>query len=133
LIRALAFCAALIAGPAAAEPAVLVFEFDGDNGVEGIAVTADALTAEVTSDYNGAPAVSVRLDARYDDRFAALTRRHVGERGRIRVCGKVVSAPMVVSEIFSAAFVITGSFTVAEAEALVVDLKGGGCGAASGS
>jgi preprotein translocase subunit SecD len=133
LIRALAFCAALIAGPAAAESPVLAFEFDGDKGVEGISVTADELTAEVTSDYNGAPAVSVRLQPHYDQRFAALTQRHVGKTGRIRVCGKVVSEPMLVSEIFEASFVITGSFTVAEAEALVVELKGGGCGAKPGS
>jgi preprotein translocase subunit SecD len=133
LIRALAFCAALIAGPAVAESHVLAFEFDGDKGVEGIYATVGDLTAEVTSDYNGAPAVSIRLQPRYDQRFAALTQRHVGKTGRIKVCGDIVSEPVLVSPIPEASFVITGSFTVAEAEALVAELKGGRCGAKPGS
>ena len=93
----------LLASPALADPAILSIEF----GTKRIDVTpTQILTVQVKNDY-GVPFVLVTLDAALQGDLAVLTRAHVGQVGRIRVCGRVVSEPTLQSAITESAFVIS--------------------------
>ncbi len=94
----------LLAGPAlAADPAILSIEF----GPDRLDVApAQILTVEVKTDY-GVPYVLVTLDGALQDDMTALTQAHVGQIGRIRVCGRIVSEPTLQSAITEAVFVIS--------------------------
>lgn len=129
MIRALALILTVIGCPAVAGSHVLAIEFDGPDGVDAIYASVDDLRATVTTDPGGAAAVSVRLHATYDDRFTDLTSRHVGEVGRIIVCGDIVNEPRLMSPLYQASFIITGVGTNQEAKAMVATLNGAGCDA----
>jgi preprotein translocase subunit SecD len=104
LIRAVAAALVLLAGPALAQgSAILSIEFGRDR--MDVAPT-QILTVEVKNDY-GVPFVMVTLDRALQGNLATLTQAHVGEVGRIRVCGRVVSEPMLQSPITEATFVIS--------------------------
>ncbi len=94
----------LLAGSAlAADPAILSIEF----GPDRLDVApAQILTVEVKTDY-GVPYVLVTLDGALQDDMTALTQAHVGQIGRIRVCGRIVSEPTLQSAITEAVFVIS--------------------------
>ncbi len=104
MIRAVAAALVLLAGPALAQgSAILSIEFGRDR--MDVAPT-QILTVEVKNDY-GVPFVMVTLDRALQGNLATLTQAHVGEVGRIRVCGRVVSEPMLQSPITEATFVIS--------------------------
>lgn len=67
---------------------------------------AQILSVEVKNDY-GVPFVLVALDDTLQRDLAALTAAHVGQVGRIRVCGRVVSEPVLQAAITTPAFVIS--------------------------
>lgn len=103
MIRVLASALVLVAGPALADPGILSIEF----GAARMDVApAQILTVEVKNDY-GVPFVLVTLDGALQADLAALTQAHVGQVGRIRVCGRVVSEPTLQSAITTPAFVIS--------------------------
>ncbi|WP_224816518.1 hypothetical protein [Hasllibacter sp. MH4015] len=56
--------------------------------------------------------------------FEAETAEHIGERIELRVCGEVVTAPVVREVIPGGTVVVTGSFTAQETEALAARLSG---------
>lgn len=104
MIRALTTALVLLAGPALAQdPAILSIEFGPDRMD---VAPAQILTVDLQNDY-GVPFVLVTLDVALQGNLATLTQAHVGEVGRIRVCGRVVSEPMLQSPITEATFVIS--------------------------
>lgn len=104
MIRALTAALALLAGPALAQaPAILSIEFGSDRMD---VAPAQILTVELQNDY-GVPYVLVTLDGALRGEITTLTQAHVGQTGRIRVCGQVVSEPTLQSAILAPAFVIS--------------------------
>jgi preprotein translocase subunit SecD len=117
----------LAAGAALADEPIVAFEFRDGTTVNGVyASGADLELAETTFDMNMRPAVSIRLNASFDAAFAALTARNVGRRGQISVCGKVVSEPMLQSELSTARFIVSG-LTMEEANMLAAQLQTRSC------
>ncbi len=112
----------LLASPALADPGILSIEF-GDARMD--VAPAQILTVEVKNDY-GVPYVLVMLDDALQPGLAALTEAHVGQAGRIRVCGRVVSEPTLQSAITEAAFVISTD-DLAEMRGLANILKAKSC------
>lgn len=102
-------------------------EFDGDYLVEREPVLTDANFAEVSAgfdEYTAAPVVNFRLTDEATKRFAEVTRDNIGRAMAIVVDGKVVTAPVIQTEISGGRGVITGSFTVQEVEDLVARITG---------
>ena len=95
--------------------------------VETKPVLADANFAEVTAgfdQYTGTPVVDFRLTEEAAHRFAEITRDNIGRAMAIVIDGKVVSAPVIQSEIGGGVGVITGSFSDAEVKDLVARMTG---------
>ena len=89
--------------------------------------TADMGGEHITSanaafSQGGAVEVQVRLDSIGAQQFSQLTGPHVGDRLAILLDGKVVSAPVIQSTLFSE-FQITGNFTETEARNLASALE----------
>jgi preprotein translocase subunit SecD len=76
---------------------------------------ADVDTARVTT-LNGRPAVEVIMTEDGAKKFALLTRKNIGKRVGILVDGKLVTAPVIRSQIFRGKALINGDFTREEAE-----------------
>lgn len=74
---------------------------------------------EVTLDAHGKPAIGFRLDGIGARRFADHSREHVGEPFAIVLDGKVLSAPVIQSQIIGGTGIIEGQFSLEEASALV--------------
>ena len=122
MIRHLTGALVLLASPSLADPGILSIEF----GAERMDVNpAQILTVEVQNDY-GVPYVLVTLDPALQGDLATLTQAHVGQVGRIRVCGRVVSEPTLQSAITAAAFVISTD-DVVELRGLAAILKAKSC------
>jgi preprotein translocase subunit SecD len=81
--------------------------------------------AQPTFDQNGQPAVSFSLDAKGGRRFADVTRKNIGRPFAIVLDNKVISAPVIQSEIPGGSGIITGNFTTAEARDLAILLRAG--------
>lgn len=81
--------------------------------------------AQPTFDQNGQPAVSFSLDAKGARRFADVTRKNIGRPFAIILDNKVISAPVIQSEIPGGSGIITGNFSTAEARDLAILLRAG--------
>jgi len=82
--------------------------------------------AEVVSDPNtGALQVSLLFDGEGKDLFADITERHVGEPIAIFLDGEAISIPTVQTPIRDGRAVITGTYTIQEAQLLVQRLNAG--------
>jgi preprotein translocase subunit SecD len=89
-------------------------------------ITGDQLVdSQVSSDDNGAPAVSFRFDSTGGRRFAQATQENVGKPFAIILDGKVISAPTINSPILGGSGIISGSYTTATANDLAILLRSG--------
>lgn len=84
----------------------------------------DFKTARRSTDMNGNPAVSFFLTTEGGELFARATERNIGQRLAIVLDDKVMSAPVVQGRIQGDG-IITGHFTVEEAEDLAIMLRSG--------
>lgn len=85
----------------------------------------DLTNAKGDFDQNGRPAVSFQFDARGARAFGDYTARNIGAPFAIVLDGKVISAPVIQSHIPGGSGIITGNFTVEEANRLAVLLSAG--------
>ncbi|MBN1587403.1 MAG: protein translocase subunit SecD [Candidatus Omnitrophica bacterium] len=93
-----------------------------------VVMTGDALVnAQVefdTSRFNE-PYIAFELTPEAGKKFARVTRRNVGRQLAIILDGKVVSSPVIQSEIPSGRGQITGRFTIDQATDLAIQLRAG--------
>ena len=80
--------------------------------------------ASPTFDRNNSPSVSFQLSALGGKKFGRVTGKNIGRAFAIVLDGKVVSAPVIQTQIFSTGQ-ITGSFTVQETNDLALVLRSG--------
>ncbi len=80
--------------------------------------------ASPTFDRNNSPSVSFQLSPLGGKKFGRVTGNHVGRAFAIVLDGKVVSAPVIQTQIFSTGQ-ITGSFSVQETNDLALVLRSG--------
>ncbi len=73
----------------------------------------------------GSPQVALQFDDEGAKLFADLTRRNIGKQIAILIDGQIVTAPTVQTEILNGQAVITGRYTISEANALVKRLNEG--------
>ncbi len=85
----------------------------------------DLTNAKGDFDQNGRPAVSFQFDARGARAFGDYTARNIGAPFAIVLDGEVISAPVIQSHIPGGSGIITGNFTVEEANRLAVLLSAG--------
>ena len=71
------------------------------------------------------PVVSIRFDSGGASAFAKVTTANVGKRFAMVLDGKVLSAPSINEPILGGSAQISGSFTVASANALAISLRSG--------
>ena len=89
-------------------------------------ISGDQLVdAQVSTDQNGAPAVSFRFDSTGGRRFAQATTENVGRPFAIILDGTVISAPNINEPILGGSGIISGSYTVATANELAILLRSG--------
>ncbi len=89
-------------------------------------VSGDQLIdSQVTSDQNGAPAVSFRFDSTGGRRFGQATQENVGKPFAIILDGKVISAPNINEPILGGSGIISGSYTTQTANELAILLRSG--------
>ena len=113
----------MLAAPALAqEPAILAIEFGPDRLT---VAPPEILNVEVRNDY-GVPYVLVTLAPSLQFALASLTLVHVGQVGRILVCDRVVSEPLLQSAITEGSFVIANGDT-AEVRRLAAILRARSC------
>ena len=80
--------------------------------------------ANPTFDRNNSPSVSFQLNTVGGKKFGRVTGKHIGRAFAIVLDGKVVSAPIIQSQIFSSGQ-ITGNFTTQETNDLALVLRSG--------
>ncbi|WP_374764015.1 protein translocase subunit SecD [Yunchengibacter salinarum] len=91
-----------------------------------VIVSGEELTdAKATYDENGQPAVSFSFDAGGSRKFARHTRNNVGRPFAIVLDEKIISAPVIRSPIVGGSGIITGNFTIEEAQRLSTMLRAG--------
>ena len=112
--------------PAMAETPLFAMGF-GDDVVQAHA--GDILSAQPSFDVNNQPALSIRLDPRFDVMIDALTARHIGDRGYLKVCGETLLEPILQTRIHTAEIFIT-AVEMEEATRLAALLNSSGCGSA---
>ncbi|PZN93987.1 MAG: protein translocase subunit SecD [Alphaproteobacteria bacterium] len=89
-------------------------------------ITGDQLVdSQITSDQNGAPAVSFRFDSTGGRRFAQATQENVGKPFAIILDNKVISDPRINEPILGGSGIISGSYTTATANELAILLRSG--------
>ena len=71
------------------------------------------------------PVVSIRFDSGGSSAFAKVTTANVGKRFAMVLDGRVLSAPSINEPILGGSAQISGSFTVASANALAISLRSG--------
>lgn len=76
-------------------------------------------------DQNGQIHVALEFNSRGGSIFERITGDNIGRRMAIVLDGKVYSAPVIQSRISGGKAVITGNFTLAEAQDLAVVLRAG--------
>ncbi len=112
----------------------LVLPEDERSGTEGIEwlvtkrvyVSGENLVdAQPAFDTNGRPAVSFRFDGTGGRRFGKVTSENVGRPLAIVLDNKVISAPRINEPIPGGTGIITGNFTVEEANELALLLRAG--------
>ena len=94
---------------------------DGQAPLDGGAVT----DARVQYGNNGAPEVSMSMNAEGANTWARMTKDNIGRQIAIVLDGMVYSYPTVQSEISGGSSQITGDFTIEESEDLANVLKSG--------
>lgn len=85
----------------------------------------DLTNAKGDFDQNGRPAVAFQFDARGARAFGDYTAQNIGAPFAIVLDGEVISAPVIQSHIPGGSGIITGNFTVEEANRLAVLLSAG--------
>ena len=80
----------------------------------------DLTNAKGDFDQNGRPAVAFQFDARGARAFGDYTAQNIGAPFAIVLDGEVISAPVIQSHIPGGSGIITGNFTVEEANRLAV-------------
>lgn len=85
----------------------------------------DLSNASYSTDENNRPAVSITFNTRGAKDFADATRANVGKPFAIILDGEVISAPRINTAILGGSAIITGSFTVQEANDLALLLRAG--------
>jgi preprotein translocase subunit SecD len=85
----------------------------------------DLSNATYSTDENNQPAVSITFNTRGAKDFADATRANVGKPFAIVLDGEVISAPRINTAILGGSAIITGSFTVQEANDLALLLRAG--------
>ncbi len=115
---------ALAASAAHAEPPriSLVFGPDALN-----AQAEDILTLRRVDDGARGSALVIRLSPGFDALMSALTAAHVGETGRLLICGEIVLEPQIHARIAEAAFVLSDT-DPARIDRLQALLNGPTCG-----
>ncbi|MBK8175922.1 MAG: protein translocase subunit SecD [Rhodospirillales bacterium] len=103
--------------PAGAEPRLVVRK--------RVMVSGENLVDAEPSFSQGAPVVSFRFDAAGGKRFGDVTSHNVGKQLAIVLDGQVISAPNIREPILGGSGIISGSFTVAEAQDLALLLRAG--------
>ncbi|EKV31397.1 Protein-export membrane protein SecD [Caenispirillum salinarum AK4] len=88
-------------------------------------VSGDRLTDAQPSFQNGQPVVSFRFDAAGARQFGNVTTDNVGRQLAIVLDNKVISAPRINEPIIGGSGVITGQFSVQEAQDLALLLRAG--------
>lgn len=83
-----------------------------------ICTAADFVSVVMDFGYAGKPVIKVELNDAGRTHFAIATRESVGKKLAIIGNGRLLSAPVVQSEIAGGMFEISGAFTVEEAKAL---------------
>lgn len=74
-------------------------------------------------DYDGKPVIQIQLSAIATDRFAAVSKAYVGRKIAIIAAGRLLSAPVITSEITGGRLSIAGNFTVEEASDLIKKIR----------
>ena len=90
-----------------------------------VVVSGENLVDAQPSFQQGEPVVSFRFDALGGKRFGEATSQNVGKHLAIVLDGQVISAPQIREPILGGSGVITGAFTVAEAQDLALLLRAG--------
>jgi preprotein translocase subunit SecD len=90
-----------------------------------VVVSGENLVDAQPSFQQGEPVVSFRFDAVGGKRFGDATGQNVGKHLAIVLDGQVISAPQIREPILGGSGVITGGFTVAEAQDLALLLRAG--------
>lgn len=85
----------------------------------------DLTNAKGDFDQNGRPAVAFQFDARGARAFGDYTAQNIGAPFAIVLDGEVISAPVIQSHIPGGSGIITGNFSVEEANRLAVLLSAG--------
>ncbi len=85
----------------------------------------DLSNASYSTDENNRPAVSITFNTRGAKDFADATRANVGKPFAIVLDDEVISAPRINTPILGGSAIITGSFTVQEANDLALLLRAG--------
>jgi preprotein translocase subunit SecD len=90
-----------------------------------VMLSGDMLTDASTSFDQGMPAVAFQFNSAGAERFADITRENVGKPFAIVLDDKVITAPVIKSPILGGSGIITGSFSVEEANELSMLLRSG--------
>ena len=90
-----------------------------------VVVSGENLVDAQPSFQQGEPVVSFRFNSLGGKRFGEATSQNVGKHLAIVLDGQVISAPQIREPILGGSGVITGAFTVAEAQDLALLLRAG--------
>ncbi|NQV21164.1 MAG: protein translocase subunit SecD [Rhodospirillales bacterium] len=90
-----------------------------------VVVGGDTLVDAQTSFDQGQPVVNFRFDSQGGRKFGDATKNNVGNQLAIVLDNKVVSAPVIRAAILGGSGIISGSFTVQEANDLALLLRAG--------
>ena len=90
-----------------------------------IILSGDLLIDANTTYYEGQPAVSFRFNHLGTQKFAQITQDNVGRIFAIVLDGKIVTAPRINTPITEGSGIISGSFTVQEANDVALLLRAG--------
>ena len=106
--------------------AKLEFRIKNKDGYGPVLLEGSALkTAGVSKDQVGMPSVSFELNSQGANTFAKITRENIGKQLAIMLDNKEQSAPTINSEINGGSGIITGRFSIEEANNLANLLKSG--------
>jgi preprotein translocase subunit SecD len=86
------------------------------------ATDKDIAEIRVTADSRGEPAIEITFTKKGAKKMAKLSERHNGKPVAVVVEGEVISAPVVRAR-FSTKALITGRFTIEEAERIVESIR----------
>lgn len=107
--------------------ALMEFRILNDDGTLGeTLLTGNALKkADVSYDNLGRPQIQFEMDQEGAVKFAGITRNNVGKQLAITLDGEIQTAPTINGEIPSGNGVITGNYTIEEAQATATLLNAG--------